>query len=77
MTPPEPYYQRWQELAGLWKEAFSEAPAVRFAIEEAVDALEVYSNLQWLAGEVYDQDAQDAIDAAEEFFRGASVGMGG
>ena len=68
---PEPYYQRWQELAGLWREAFEEAPSVRFAISEAVDAIEVYANL---GGDPFDQDAQDAIDAAEEYLAVAFEG---
>lgn len=61
------YYQRWQELA---QEAWGEAPSVRFALDEAWEALEVYANeggIGW--------DAVDALEAAEEFLRGASVEM--
>lgn len=81
------YYDHWQELrqyalGGLGEgaetldDSSSWHPSVRFALDEAWEALQVYANVGTVELYPFDQDAMDAYDAAMEFLRGASLGMG-
>lgn len=62
------YYDHWQELS---RQAWGEPSWVGLSLRDAWDELEAYANDGGIGS-----DALDALEAAEEFLRGASLGIG-